>query len=126
MISAAIASRLKVMGSNRAMVAVGPMPGRTPTAVPIATPIRHTTTLVGVSAASAPSCRFAQSTSGALAREQGAEEWESQLQSDDEDQHAEHGEADRDTGGPDRIAASGQGGQEGGNQQRRNETQFAH
>jgi hypothetical protein len=109
MISAATASKLKVMGSNRAMVAVGPMPGRTPTAVPIATPIRHTMTLVGVSAASTPSCRLVQSTRG-LSREQGAEQRQSQLQGDDEDQHAEYGEADRDPGGPDRTAASGQGG----------------
>jgi hypothetical protein len=41
MISAATGSRLKVIGSSIAIVAVGPMPGSTPTAVPSTTPMRQ-------------------------------------------------------------------------------------
>jgi hypothetical protein len=41
MISADTGSKLKVIGSSSAMVAVGPMPGSTPTAVPSATPMRQ-------------------------------------------------------------------------------------
>jgi len=41
MISAVTGSRLKVIGSSMAIVAVGPMPGSTPTAVPSTTPSRQ-------------------------------------------------------------------------------------
>lgn len=41
MISAVTGSKLNVIGSSIATVAVGPMPGRTPTAVPSSTPTKQ-------------------------------------------------------------------------------------
>jgi hypothetical protein len=41
MISAETGSNVKVTGRRRAIVAVGPMPGRTPTAVPSTTPMKQ-------------------------------------------------------------------------------------
>ena len=41
MISAETGGRPKVIGSSIAIVAIGPMPGSTPTAVPRNTPIRQ-------------------------------------------------------------------------------------
>ena len=41
MISAVTGSKLKVIGSSMAIVAVGPMPGSTPTSVPSSTPTKQ-------------------------------------------------------------------------------------
>jgi hypothetical protein len=41
MMMAEIGLSLKVAGKSRAIVAVGPIPGRTPTKVPIVTPIKQ-------------------------------------------------------------------------------------
>jgi hypothetical protein len=47
MISDATGSKLKVIGSSSATVAVGPMPGSTPTMVPSVTPSRQIRILLG-------------------------------------------------------------------------------
>jgi hypothetical protein len=47
MISAATGERVNVTGSSIAMVATGPMPGRTPISVPRNTPTRHMMMLNG-------------------------------------------------------------------------------
>ncbi len=41
MIRAVAGPRVKVMGRSMAMVAVGPMPGSTPTSVPSSTPMKQ-------------------------------------------------------------------------------------
>jgi hypothetical protein len=41
MISAVTGSKLNVIGRSIAIVAVGPMPGSTPTSVPSSTPTKH-------------------------------------------------------------------------------------
>ncbi len=53
-ISAPVGSRVNVIGSSSATVSAGPMPGSTPTSVPIVTPIRARSRLVGVSASPNP------------------------------------------------------------------------
>jgi hypothetical protein len=58
MISAPSGLRLKVTGSNIAMVAIGPMPGSTPISVPIKQPNRQNRRLSGVAAAPKPSARL--------------------------------------------------------------------
>src|SRR5262245_31236875 len=62
MISEPAGSSLKVTGSSRATVSAGPMPGRTPTAVPSITPINANNRLVGCSAMLSP-CPSAASAS---------------------------------------------------------------
>src|SRR5262245_29161237 len=47
------------MGSSMAMVAMGPMPGSTPMAVPSSTPIRQNPRFTGVTAAPKPVARWA-------------------------------------------------------------------
>src|SRR3954452_2439562 len=56
-ISAADGSSRNVMGSSNATVSAGPMPGSTPTAVPIVTPINAHIRFAGVSAPAKPSRR---------------------------------------------------------------------
>ena len=51
---APVGSIPKVIGSNRAMAAAGPMPGSTPTIWPNSTPRKHIAMYVGVSAAEKP------------------------------------------------------------------------
>jgi hypothetical protein len=53
-------SRLKVIGRSIAIVAVGPMPGRTPTSVPSTTPMRQKRRFSGVRAVANPSARFSR------------------------------------------------------------------
>ena len=60
MISEVTGSKPKVIGSSRAMVAVGPMPGSTPTAVPRVTPMRQNSRLTGVNAVSNPRARLSR------------------------------------------------------------------
>jgi hypothetical protein len=57
MISALVTSRPRVSGSRRATAMAGPMPGRTPMAVPSSTPSRAKARFVGVSAVPKPSTR---------------------------------------------------------------------
>src|SRR5262245_18805126 len=51
---AAVASTLKVIGSNSAMVSAGPRPGSTPMAVPSVVPSRHHIRFTGVIAVAKP------------------------------------------------------------------------
>src|SRR5687767_3662573 len=88
MISEATASNSKVIGSRSATVAVGPMPGSTPTAVPSVTPSRQIRMLEGWSAVSRP--RRMPSTS---ASQPVAEQRQPQLQQGDEDDEAQRGDA---------------------------------
>src|SRR5947207_4805502 len=58
MISAPTGGRPKVIGSSIAIVASGPMPGKTPISVPTSAPIRHSPRLIGVTATEKPNQRF--------------------------------------------------------------------
>jgi hypothetical protein len=58
MISADSGGNAKVIGKSIAMVAVGPRPGRTPTAVPRNTPMRQYKRLIGVAAVEKPRARL--------------------------------------------------------------------
>src|SRR5688572_28864235 len=90
MMSEATGSKLKVIGSSIAMVAVGPMPGRQPTIVPSSTPTKHQRTLVGVSAVAKPSSRLASSSiEGRSDADPGAEERHRHAERLDEDEDAE-------------------------------------
>jgi hypothetical protein len=50
MMMAVAGGRLKVTGNRRAMVAAGPIPGRTPINVPTKQPARHRIKFIGVTA----------------------------------------------------------------------------
>src|SRR5687767_11390177 len=54
--------RPKVIGSSMAMVAIGPRPGSTPTAVPSSTPMKQYIRLNGLSAVAKPSPRSVNSS----------------------------------------------------------------
>ena len=54
--------RPKVIGSSMAMVATGPRPGSTPTAVPSSTPMKQYSRLNGLSAVAKPSPRSVNSS----------------------------------------------------------------
>ena len=56
--------RPKVIGSSMAMVAIGPRPGSTPTAVPSSTPMKQYIRLNGLSAVAKPSPRSVNSSMG--------------------------------------------------------------
>src|SRR5215471_14874288 len=58
MIRPEVGSRWKVSGSSMAMVAIGPMPGRTPISVPISAPASAKNRLAGVSATPKPVTRL--------------------------------------------------------------------
>jgi hypothetical protein len=58
MISAVAGSKLKVIGRRSAIVAVGPMPGSTPTAVPNRTPMKQKSRFSGRIAVSSPRARL--------------------------------------------------------------------
>src|SRR5262249_19261825 len=62
MINAPTGGRPKVIGSNIAMVATVPMPGRTPTRVPTSAPSRQNRMLYGLAATWKPIQRFARSS----------------------------------------------------------------
>jgi hypothetical protein len=62
MISAVTGSNVKVIGSSIAIVAVGPIPGRTPTSVPRNTPTKHHRRFSGLSAVDSPSARLSISS----------------------------------------------------------------
>src|SRR5262249_4416191 len=62
MINAPTGGRPKVMGSNIAMVATVPMPGRTPTKAPTSAPGRQNRMLYGLAATWKPIQRFARSS----------------------------------------------------------------
>src|SRR6476659_10943842 len=54
MMNAALGLTLYVTGSSSATVIAGPMPGRTPTAVPSSTPITAYSRFIGVAASAKP------------------------------------------------------------------------
>src|SRR5215212_5300829 len=58
MMSADTGARLKVIGSSMAMVATGPMPGRTPIRVPSITPMRQYSRFIGEMATPKPMTRL--------------------------------------------------------------------
>ncbi|MNH86493.1 hypothetical protein D3C73_389540 [compost metagenome] len=60
MISAPVGSTFAVIGSNNATVNAGPIPGRTPMAVPSKQPMKPHIRLIGVSAAENPIARLAR------------------------------------------------------------------
>ena len=64
MISEETGGRPKVIGSSMAMVATGPRPGSTPTAVPSSTPMKQYMRLNGLSAVAKPSPRSPSSSMG--------------------------------------------------------------
>ena len=66
MISDVAGASASVSGSSIAMVAVGPIPGSTPTSVPRSTPMKQKMRLVGLSAVWKPRARFASKSSIAL------------------------------------------------------------
>src|SRR5690606_7191035 len=67
MISAETGSPIwKVIGRSIAMVAVAPMPGRTPIRVPSITPIRQNPRLASVEAVEKPRIRFCRKSIGAI------------------------------------------------------------
>src|SRR5688500_4360369 len=96
MISAVTGSKLKVTGSSRAMVAVGPIPGRTPTAVPSATPSRQKKRFSRRSAVSMPRPRLSNSSIGRLHRDPVADQRQAQLERHDEDEDRDDGQSGRD------------------------------
>src|SRR5262245_34992761 len=58
MIKPEVGSRWKVSGNSMAMVAIGPMPGRTPIKVPISAPASAKNRFAGVSATPNPTARL--------------------------------------------------------------------
>src|SRR3954462_7123157 len=62
MIMAVGGARPKVKGSNSAIAGIGPMPGSTPIAVPITTPIRQNSKLLGCRAVVSPISRLSNSS----------------------------------------------------------------
>src|SRR5262249_52817198 len=62
MIRPEVGSRWKVSGSSMAMVAIGPMPGRTPISVPISAPASAKNRFAGVSATPKPVTRLLSSS----------------------------------------------------------------
>src|SRR5712691_6494706 len=62
MIRPDVGSRWKVSGNSIAMVAIGPMPGRTPIRVPISAPASAKNRFAGVSATPNPTTRLLRSS----------------------------------------------------------------
>src|SRR5262245_50722772 len=58
MMSAPVGSTLKVSGNSMAMVAIGPMPGRTPIKVPTRHPMKASTRVTGDNPVAKPSPRL--------------------------------------------------------------------
>src|SRR5215471_17745510 len=90
MIRPEVGSRWKVSGSSMAMVAIGPMPGRTPISVPISAPTSAKNRLAGVSATPNPVARLLRSS---IALPLGPDR-DREAEPEDEDcpgQHDQHG-----------------------------------
>src|SRR5687768_16916067 len=96
MISAETGSKLNVIGSRSAIVAVGPMPGSTPTAVPSTTPMKQYSRFSRRRAVSSPSARFSNSSIARSERDPRADQRQPQLQGDHEDQQRENRQTDGD------------------------------
>src|SRR5918999_5081572 len=103
MISAVTGSKLNVMGSSNAIVAVGPMPGRTPTSVPSKTPRKQKKRFSGANAVVMPRPRSATRfigrlvlLDGALDRNPVAEDRQRQLECPHEDDDRRQGQAEGD------------------------------
>jgi len=62
MIMADGGDRPKVKGNSSATAGIGPMPGSTPIAVPMTTPIRQNKRLWGSRAVASPICRLSKSS----------------------------------------------------------------
>src|ERR687895_813916 len=115
MISAVTGSKLNVIGSSNAIVAVGPMPGRTPTSVPSKTPRKQKKRFSGANAVEMPRPRSATRFIGRLHRNPVAEDRQRQLECPDEDEDRRQGQAEGDhdrrlpRDGPDSGVRSGDG-----------------
>src|SRR5687768_146798 len=95
MISDVAGDSARVSGRSIAIVAVGPIPGSTPTSVPRSTPMKQKATLTGENAVSKPRPRFRKRSIGvALGAKPRAEKPERQAQPEAEDEDAEHGQAE--------------------------------
>src|SRR5262245_20390963 len=86
-----VGSRWKVSGSSMAMVAMGPMPGRTPTSVPISAPTKAKSKFIGVMATPKPMARFWTISIGL----EGGPEGDGQGEPDDEKEPAESDQHER-------------------------------
>src|SRR5207342_1889108 len=86
---------LKVIGSSIAMVASGPTPGSTPTAVPSRAPMKQNSRFAGCAAVARPSPRFWISSMPASRREPGCEGGEPVA--DQRNRHAQQRIEDHDT-----------------------------
>src|SRR5688500_10227521 len=96
MISDEIGSPIwKVIGNSMAMVAVAPMPGRTPIRVPSRTPIRQKPMLARVEAVAKPSARLLRRSIAISSAQPGAETLERQPERVAEDDRGEHSQRDR-------------------------------
>src|SRR5918998_5013992 len=96
MISAVTGSKLNVIGSSNAIVAVGPMPGRTPTSVPSKTPRKQKKRFSGANAVVMPRPRSATGVIGRLYRNPVAEDRQRQLECPHEDDDRRQGQAEGD------------------------------
>nr|P70793.1 RecName: Full=Uncharacterized 26.7 kDa protein in TAR-I ttuC' 3'region; AltName: Full=ORFZ3 [Agrobacterium vitis]AAB61629.1 unknown [Agrobacterium vitis] len=108
MISEVTGEKVKVIGKSMAIVAVGPMPGRTPTSVPSRTPTKHQTMLTGVRAVSKPSERL--EIRSIITITSASEDWSEGRQrhgkTDLKNHETEHGHHERhDTRGENRVLA---------------------
>src|ERR687895_1834801 len=119
MISAVTGSKLNVIGSSNAIVAVGPMPGRTPTSVPSMTPRKQKKRFSGANAVEMPRPRSATRFIGRLHRTPVAEDRQRQLECPDEDEDRRQGQAEgdqnrrQDTGPPSRETGDERGDERG-------------
>src|SRR5690554_193669 len=125
MMSEVAGSRPRVIGNSIAMVAVGPMPGSTPTSVPRRQPRKQNIRLCGCSVMERPRYRFDTRSISANSEDwprpglySGAEHAKWQAKSDAEDKDAEDREADRQGDcSEEGHAPAGEGGDEGGDEQ---------
>src|SRR5262249_6475004 len=91
MIRPEVGSRWKVSGSSMAMVAIGPMPGRTPISVPISAPASAKNRLAGVSATPNPVTRLSSSSIALPIRP----DRDRQAEPEDEDRPGQHDQHNR-------------------------------
>jgi hypothetical protein len=130
MISAEVGSPIwKVIGRSMAIVAVGPMPGRTPISVPSSTPMKQKPRFWSVEAVAKPSERLSNRSmvgSSGLAKPR-AEQPERQAEPIDEDggRESSHQHGDQERGGHAHLRR-GEGGEECGEEDRRHEAEPAH
>src|SRR5262245_22622332 len=102
MMTPEVGSRWKVSGSSMAMVAIGPMPGRTPIRVPIRAPTKAKSKFEGVMATPKPVARLWRSSIGLERGPDG----NGQRKADDENQPAEGNQHERGNRGLQRVQAA--------------------